>query len=63
MKDLLASKKFWIAVAGIIVMIVGNFTGIPEDQLMAICGIIISYILGQGIADHGKEAAKINGNK
>lgn len=54
------SKKFWMAVVGIVAMIVSSFIpAITEEMIMGIAGIIISYILGQGIADNGKEAAKI----
>lgn len=53
------SKKFIMAVVGIVAMIAANFLPVTEDQVLGIAGIIVSYILGQGIADSGKEAAKI----
>ena len=55
------SKKFWMACVGIVAMVVSSFIpAITEEMIMGIAGIIISYIIGQGIADNGKEAEKIS---
>jgi uncharacterized protein involved in cysteine biosynthesis len=54
---LLTSKKFQVAIVGIIVVIITNFIPeIDEGELTKIVGIIIAYIIGQGLADLGKEA-------
>jgi uncharacterized protein involved in cysteine biosynthesis len=54
---LLKSKKFQMAIVGIIVVIVTNFIPeIDEADLTKIIGLIIAYILGQGMADLGKES-------
>ena len=53
--DLLTSKKFITAVVGTVTAIV---SGTPiGPAVLAGAG---AFVLGQGIADHGKEAAKIN---
>lgn len=57
--DLLKSKKFQMALAGVIVVIITNFIpDINDTSLTEIVGLIIAYIIGQGLADFGKEAKK-----
>lgn len=64
MKDaivrLFSSMKFWTAVLGLITAI-GAKVGfnVDPDVFWAIIGVVTSVILGQGLTDHGKEAAKI----
>ena len=48
------SKKFWVAVAGVVGEVLLYFLGIPLDTSMAIMAPLIAYILGQGIADASK---------
>ena len=60
LKDLFSSKKALVMLAAIAVA-AGSKLGLHLDpdlvnQILAISG---AYIVGQGIADHGKEAAKI----
>jgi uncharacterized protein involved in cysteine biosynthesis len=55
------SKKFWAAIAGLIVALL--ITLIPalegmEEQLNQIIAVIVAYILGQGLADFGKHAGE-----
>ena len=59
--DLLKSKKFQAAIGGIIVVIGQDLAGLNLDPetVTAIIGLVVSYIVGQGIADHGKEKAKV----
>jgi len=61
LKALLGSKKFLASLAGVIIALVSALTSwhIPEDTLLGLLGVIASFVVGQGIADHGKEAAKI----
>jgi uncharacterized protein involved in cysteine biosynthesis len=55
--DLIKSKKFQMAIAGIIVVVVTSFIPeIDEAELTKIVGLIVAYIVGQGLADFGKEA-------
>ena len=60
LKQKLTSRKFWAAVIGFITAIAAAF-GAPEISEEA-CALIISgcaalaaYIIGEGIADSGKE--------
>lgn len=53
---LLKSKKFWIAVGGVAAVAVSQFFGIAEDKVNEIVAIVVSLILGQGMADFGKAA-------
>jgi hypothetical protein len=60
-KEMFGSKKFLASVAGVIAVAVAKLTGveIPDDILMGVLGIVAAYVVGQGVADHGKEATKI----
>jgi hypothetical protein len=58
--EMLSSKKFLAAMLAI----VGWFAGllgfnVDPAQLAAGLSPLLAYIIGQGIADHGKPAAKI----
>lgn len=58
LKGLLASKKALAMIVGVLMGLFGKKLGIDEDALTKIVGSIMAYIVGQGIADHGKEAVK-----
>lgn len=59
-KALFASKKFVAALIAALVWLGGKVGLHVDSETMAgIVGPIIAYVLGQGIADHGKEAAQI----
>lgn len=59
--DLFTSKKFLAALLGLVVVIVNHFgMNLDTDALMTALSPIIAYIVGQGIADHGKEQAIVN---
>lgn len=60
LNDVFTSKKAMSALATLLVIIL-QALGLPitEDMMNQILFIAGSYIVGQGIADHGKEAAKI----
>ena len=51
--DRLKSRKLWMAVAGAALVVLNEGLGlnIPEDAVLALAGIIIAYILGQGVVD------------
>jgi len=60
-KDLLGSKKFLVSFVAVLVWILGRFGfHIDEEALLTVLSPFYAYILAQGVADHGKEAAKIN---
>jgi len=50
------SKKFWAAVVAAGVPILNHFLslGLTQEVVMQIVGPIVAYILGQGLADLGK---------
>ena len=59
LRDMLQSKKFLAAVAGVLVGIAGRIgLELETESLMAVLSPIVAYIFGQGIADAGKEAAR-----
>lgn len=61
-KEFLTSKKFIAAVAGVVLTLLAKLHfDIPESTVQELVGLIIAYLLAQGWADHGKEAAKITG--
>lgn len=59
--DLLRSKKFITAILGVAAVIGSEVFGVTLDveSLASITLIISGYVLGQGIADNGKERAKL----
>ena len=57
--DLLKSKKAVATLVGILVVMLTQYLKIPEEMATTIAGLIVAYVVGQGIADHGKEAEKI----
>jgi hypothetical protein len=61
LKGLLTSKKFIAAIVAVIVAIGARY-GLQLDPptVGVIVSPIIAYIVGQGMADRGKEAAAIN---
>ena len=63
--DLLKSKKFQAAVLGLVVAIGGHYgLDLNSDTLLAVLSPILAYIAGQGLADFGKEKAKVeSGNQ
>jgi hypothetical protein len=61
-KALLSSKKFIAALLAALVWLGGKVgLHVDTETLAGIVGPIVAYVLGQGIADHGKEAALIAG--
>ena len=59
-KQLLSSKKAIAAVTGVLVSVVGRWgLDLPVDAVNQIVGVIAAYIVGQGIADAGKEAVRL----
>lgn len=59
---LLGSKKFLVTLAGVVVAI-GNkalHIDLPDEEVLKVLAFLASYVVGQGIADHGKHAAAIH---
>jgi uncharacterized membrane protein (DUF441 family) len=60
LKEMATSKKAIAAIAGVLVALASKVGLHLDDQAVAlIVAPIVSYILGQGWADSGKEAAKV----
>lgn len=63
LKDLVTSKKFIVSVLTTLLAIGTRY--VPElehmdaTELAALLSPLLAYIVGQGIADSGKEAAKV----
>jgi hypothetical protein len=57
-KQLFNSKKFYAALTAALIIIFSDGLGLTEDQATNIVNTIMAYLIGQGIADNGKEAAK-----
>lgn len=60
-KELLTSKKFLVFVSGVIVTFLARY-GFNADPLIiqGVIAMVVAYLFGQGIADSGKEAAKVH---
>jgi|19_taG_2_1085344.scaffolds.fasta_scaffold08195_1 hypothetical protein len=59
LKELWESKKFRAALTAMIVVVLGTTIGLEESQAESLVKILMAYIVGQGIADNGKEAEKV----
>ena len=59
-KDMLESKKAVAMIAGLVVSFAAKYgLELPTAELTAVLSPVLAYILGQGVADAGKEKAKI----
>lgn len=59
-RDLFKSKKAIATMVGLLVPISKKLgLDIPPDMLTAMVGLIAAYVVGQGVADHGKEREKV----
>lgn len=56
------SKKFWATVTAIAVAIGSNYLGLDESTVTNVVQVISVYVIGQGVADAGKEKARIERN-
>lgn len=62
LKEFITSKKFIVAVAGVILATAGKYgLNLDPDSVQNIVYVVVAYLIGQGWADSGKEAAKVNG--
>ena len=53
MASLLKSRKFWLAVVGVVEVIVLNYLKVPADIWQAIAGLIAVLIAGIAVEDAG----------
>ena len=60
LKTLLTSKKFLAALSATIVAALAKVgLDLDDSAVLLIVSPLMAYIVGQGIADHGKERAKV----
>ena len=52
---MLKSKKFWYAVASIVVPIIVTYLGVDEATATKLFYAALTLVVGQGIADSGKQ--------
>lgn len=61
LKDMFGSKKAIAMIVGLIVSFAGKYgLELPTEELTAILSPVLAYIVGQGLADAGKEKARID---
>ena len=61
-KEFATSKKFIVAVAGMIIAVAAKYNlNLDADSVQNIVYVVVAYLIGQGWADSGKEAAKVAG--
>jgi hypothetical protein len=60
MKTILKSKKFLSSVAAILFVLSPASAGLDEATILQVVSLVAAYIVGQGIADNGKEAARVH---
>ena len=57
-KVLFSSKKFTAMIIGIVATFLSTRFNLPEEQVREIVALVIAYIIGQGVADMGKQTTK-----
>ena len=65
LKTLLSSRKFWAALIGLALIILKTYSpGFPisESELTNLIYVLIAYILGTAIEDHGSTTVPSSGN-
>ena len=59
-RAMFGSKKFLAAAVGVIVGVAGQYgLDIPAQELTVVLSPVLAYIVGQGVADAGKEKARV----
>jgi hypothetical protein len=59
LKSRLQSKKCQALVAGILTVVLTEGLGLSNEASLSIVALVSSFMIGQGIADNGKEAHKV----
>lgn len=57
-KNLFTSKKFLMVILGSAIVAGMQYAGAPKEFIDTVALLFGTGVVGQGIADHGKEAAK-----
>ena len=61
--EVFKSKKFLMSIGGVAAVLLAHFLNINESAILEVVAIVVSFVVGQGVADAGKEAAKLKGGK
>lgn len=58
-QDLLKSRRFWVAVAGVVVVVAKDRLNIPldEQQLADMCMLITGWLVGESVRSSSLKAA------
>lgn len=56
-------KKLLMTILGVFVAAFGQKAGLDAAQQQLVVGAIGAYVVGQGVADNGKEKAKIEAGR
>lgn len=55
--EIFKSKKFIMAMFGVVAVVLNSYVPvISEEMVMSVAALVSSYVVGQGLADLGKEA-------
>jgi len=57
LQSLLHSRKFWLAVFGIVQALVLHYLQVPEDIWQSVVGLVMVLIAGIAIEDAGEKSA------
>ena len=60
MSSLLKSRKFWLAVFGVVQALVFHFFNVPDEIWQSIAALVAVLIGSIAIEDAGEKAARIN---
>jgi hypothetical protein len=64
LRSLLSSKKFIVLIAATAVYVLSRFgLEVAQEDAERVVLLASAYLVGQGLADVGKEAAKLNGGE
>jgi len=59
-KGLVGSKKFVVTVSALIATLLAKYKlNVDPTMIQYFVGLVIAYVIGQGIADNGKAAAQV----
>lgn len=58
LKEALTSKKFLTTIVTVLGSGIASHLGVSIDQIVIIISPVMAYVVGQGIADNGKERIK-----
>ena len=56
---LLRSRKFLLALAGVLMTLLGHYAGLPTPVLASIDALLVAVIAGIAIEDHGEKTAGV----